>query len=135
MPERRIVMKFGACILYVPDVPAALAFYERAFGLERKFLHESNSYGELETGATRLAFVAEALAREHAGQFHPSRPGQPPLAAEVVFVTDDVEAAFRVALGAGAYELKRPEQKPWGQVVAYVRDLNGFLVELCTAWD
>jgi catechol 2,3-dioxygenase-like lactoylglutathione lyase family enzyme len=128
-------MKFGACILYVPDVPAALEFYERAFGLERKFLHESNSYGELATGATRLAFAAEALAAEHAGKFDASRPGQPPQAAEVVFVTDNVEAAFRVALDAGAEELKRPEQKPWGQVVAYVRDLNGFLVELCTAWD
>jgi len=26
-----------------------------------------------------------------------------------------------------------PVAKPWGQVVSYVRDVNGFLVELCTA--
>jgi hypothetical protein len=26
-----------------------------------------------------------------------------------------------------------PVSKPWGQTVAYVRDLDGFLVELCTA--
>jgi hypothetical protein len=25
-----------------------------------------------------------------------------------------------------------PEQMPWGQTVAYVADLDGFLVELCT---
>ncbi|MFO0110274.1 MAG: VOC family protein, partial [Alphaproteobacteria bacterium] len=31
-----------------------------------------------------------------------------------------------------AAPLKKPEQKPWGQTVAYVRDLNGFLVEICS---
>jgi lactoylglutathione lyase len=128
-------MKLAACILYVPDVPAALSFYERAFGLKRKFLHESNTYGELATGATRLAFAAEVLASENAGKFRPSRPDEPAQAAEVVFVTEDVAAALEVALQAGATKLKAPEQKPWGQTVAYVRDLNGFLVELCTAWD
>ncbi len=25
-----------------------------------------------------------------------------------------------------------PNTKPWGQVVAYVRDLDGFLIEICT---
>jgi lactoylglutathione lyase len=25
-----------------------------------------------------------------------------------------------------------PTKKPWGQTVAYVRDLDGHLVELCT---
>ena len=32
-------MRLGYIIVYVPDVPAALDFYERAFGLERRFLH------------------------------------------------------------------------------------------------
>lgn len=128
-------MKFGACILYVPDVPAALAFYEKAFGLTTKFLHESKTYGELATGATRLAFASEAMVKDHAGSFRASRPDEPPQAAEVVLVAQDVEAAYQGALKAGATKLKDPEQKPWGQTVAYVRDLNGFLVELCTAWD
>ena len=26
-----------------------------------------------------------------------------------------------------------PQEKPWGQVVAYVKDLNGIIVELCTS--
>jgi lactoylglutathione lyase len=26
-----------------------------------------------------------------------------------------------------------PKKKPWGQTVAYVRDLDGFLVEICTS--
>jgi len=28
--------------------------------------------------------------------------------------------------------VSEPETKPWGQTVAYVRDRNGFLVELCS---
>lgn len=28
--------------------------------------------------------------------------------------------------------VKEPQQKPWYQMVGYVRDLNGFLVEICT---
>ena len=48
-------MKFGYTIIYVPDVPASLRFFEDAFGFARRFLHESNTYGELETGETTLA--------------------------------------------------------------------------------
>lgn len=127
-------MKLGYCILYVPDVPTALAFYERAFGLSRRFLHESNTYGELETGTTRLAFAAETLAKTH-GDFRPSRLSEKPCAMELALVTDDVAAAVERAVAAGATLHASPEQKPWGQTVAYVRDPNGFLIELCTAID
>jgi len=47
-------------------------------------------------------------------------------------VTDDVRAAFARAVAAGAVALMPPKDKPWGQTVGYVRDLNGALVELCT---
>jgi lactoylglutathione lyase len=48
-------------------------------------------------------------------------------------VTDDVDAAYERALAAGATSAAEPDDKPWGQRIAYVRDLNGILVELCTA--
>jgi lactoylglutathione lyase len=51
-------MKFGYTIIYVPDVTASLVFFEKAFGFTRRFLHESGDYGELETGATTLAFAS-----------------------------------------------------------------------------
>jgi len=124
-------MKFGYCILYVPDVPAALTFYERAFGFSRKFLHESNSYGELATGATRLSFASEELAASH-GAFRPNRLSDDACAMEVAFVTDDVQAAYERAVAAGAHAHKPPSAMPWGQTVGYVRDPNGFLIELCT---
>ena len=48
-------MKLGYTIIYVPNVEASLAFFERAFGLKQKFLHESGTYGELDTGETTLS--------------------------------------------------------------------------------
>jgi lactoylglutathione lyase len=58
-------MPFGSTIISVPDVAALLAFFTRAFGLARRFLHESGTYGELETRATTLAFAAHELGETH----------------------------------------------------------------------
>ena len=124
-------MKLGYVILYVADVPAAVSFYERAFGLVRRFVHESNQFAEMETGGTALAFADETLV---AGDldFQPVRPGGLPPGIEVALVTEDVDAAVEQAVAVGAVLVKPPVRKPWGQTVAYVRDPHGFLVELCT---
>jgi catechol 2,3-dioxygenase-like lactoylglutathione lyase family enzyme len=125
-------MRLGYVILYVPDVAAALAFYAAAFGLARRFLHESGAYGEMETGGTALAFAAEAMVEGNGLAFRASRAGEPPAAAEVGLLTEDVAAAYARAVAAGAAPCLPPTQKPWGQTVSYVRDLNGFLVEICS---
>ena len=125
-------MKFGYAILYVEDVEKTVSFYEKAFGLKRKMV-VPGEFGELETGSTRLAFAA----RSHATTLFtiPIQEGgvdKPAAPMEIALVTPDVEKAFDKAVAAGAIALATPTQKPWGQTVAYVRDDNGFLVELCT---
>jgi hypothetical protein len=50
----------------------------------------------------------------------------------IAFATDDVPAACKKAIAEGASDYKEPIKKPWRQTVAYVRDNNGFLVELCS---
>jgi uncharacterized glyoxalase superfamily protein PhnB len=64
-PKKVTAMQLGYTILYVPDVPATLKFYE-------------------------------------------------------------------AAIAAGAQPMRPVEVMPWGQTMAYVADINGFLVELCT---
>ncbi|WP_310384196.1 VOC family protein [Roseateles sp.] len=127
-------MKFAYTIAYVADVAASLAFYEAAFGLATRFLHESGSYGELETGATALAFVDHATARDSVGaDYVAAGSSAAPLGIEIGLVCDDVAAAFERAVKAGATALNAPKTKPWGQTVAYLRCPDGTLVELCTA--
>jgi catechol 2,3-dioxygenase-like lactoylglutathione lyase family enzyme len=124
-------IRLGYVIIYVPDVTAALDFYERAFGVAQRFLHESGQYGELETGTTTLAFAEEQLTGT-CHLFEPNRVERKAAGAEVAFVVPDVNAAFKRAVDAGATPAVEPTKKPWGQTVSYVRDLNGFLVEVCS---
>jgi len=126
-------MKFGYTIVYVPDVAAAMRFYADAFGFGVRFLHESGDYGELETGATTLAFASHALGEANfpRGVVRASE-SERPLGVEIVFVTDDVDAACRAAVAQGGVVLTEPTQKPWGQTLAYVRAPDGTLIELCT---
>ena len=116
----------------MPDVPAAIAFYEKSFGLERNFLAEDADFGELKTGETKLAFATEDLGDSHfeGGFMRPS--AERPFNVEIALVFDDVGAAFARAVENGASALSEPTQKSWGQVVAYVRDPFGTLVELAT---
>jgi uncharacterized glyoxalase superfamily protein PhnB len=125
-------MKFGYTLLYVEDVEKTVVFYESAFGLQRKLLHE-NGYGELDTGATTLGFVSREVVESNVVEYTRPDPNGPAPAVEIAFVTDDVAAAYEKAVKTGAAAVAPPKEKPWGQTVAYVRDLNGFLVELCTA--
>jgi lactoylglutathione lyase len=126
-------MKLGYTIVYVPDVAASLSFFEQAFGLRRRFLHESGDYGELDTGETTLAFAALALGAAHFPDgFVAASQSAQPLGMEIALVTSDVAAAHGKALACGAQELLAPEAKPWGQIVSYVRAPDGTLIELCT---
>ena len=127
-------MKFAYAIVYVANVAGSLAFFERAFGLQRRFLHESGSYGELESGATTLSFAAHQIARTNLGHdYVAADTSVKPLGVEIGLVTGDVAVACAHAVSCGASLLAAPTTKPWGQVVAYVRCPDGTLVELCTA--
>ncbi len=115
------------------SVPETIAFYEKAFGLEPGMVTPTNEYAEMKTGGTKLAFAATHFVKTlMALRFEDAALGKAAPPMEVGLVTDDVEAAFAKAVAAGAVSVKKPEKKPWGQIVGYVRDNNGFLVELCT---
>ena len=127
-------LSLGYVVLYVKDVSATLTFYEAAFGVSRRFYNDDHgkAYGELETGAARLAFYSFELAKAQVKEFAAASPGQPPLGVEIALITADVPALYARALKAGATSVSEPAAKPWGQTVACVRDNSGYLVELGT---
>ena len=124
-------MQLRYTILYVEDVTETIEFYEQAFGLKRKMIHASGDYGELSTGDTRLAFSSKELMTQigkSPGDVDPSAP-----TFEIAFETELVVRQLERAVQAGATLVQQAQEMPWGQTTAYVRDNNGFLVELCTA--
>jgi uncharacterized glyoxalase superfamily protein PhnB len=127
------MIKFGYTMLYVKDVIQAVAFYEKAFGLKQRFVDESQRYAEMETGETTLSFAANELAKSNLLlQFVENDRTNLPAGIEVGLVTDDVEGIYMQAIEAGALAVAEPKVKLWGQTVAYVRDLDGVLVEICS---
>lgn len=126
-------MKFRRMIFYVRDVPRAVAFYSRAFGLEQHMIAPGDCYAELESGETLMAFASMELAVANLAEGVTAHdPADRPLAVEIGFMTDDVEAAYMGAVDAGATPVSAPVKKPWGQTVAYVRDPDGILVEVAS---
>jgi len=124
-------MIYRYTILYVDDVPTALAFYERAFGLARAFLHEGQDYGVLATGETMLSFGSYELQRQIGRTPARADPASPVFG--ISFETDNVAAAYDQAMGAGATGLHPPKTMDWGQTTAHVADPFGYEIELCTA--
>ncbi|MDG5816908.1 VOC family protein [Chitinispirillales bacterium ANBcel5] len=122
-------MKLTYVIIYVEDVVKATQFYNLAFGLEVKFIHESNMYAEMKSGETTLSFAANSMLEANTG-IEPLKGVKNCF--EIALTTDDVKGALDKAVSNGARIIKEPQTKPWGQVVAYVQDPFGTIVEICT---
>jgi lactoylglutathione lyase len=123
-------LKFKYTILYVDDVVETFSFYEKAFGLKKKMLHESGEYGELDTGSTTLSFSSLKLMKK-LGK-NPAKANLKAPTFEIAFETDNIKTALSKALVAGASLVQDATDMPWGQTIAYVTENNGFLVEICT---
>lgn len=126
-------MKYGYTIYYVENVENTIEFYERAFGFKRKFITPEKDYGELDSGETTIAFGSLALGQSNfKNGFERIKNKEKPIGMEMVFVTEQIDKDFTTALNEGAIELEKVVEKPWGQKVGYVKDINGILIEICT---
>ena len=124
-------MRFGYVIMYVKDVSDTMNFYEKAFGLKCRFFDESGAYAEMETGQTILAFVSEEMIKTSLS-FQLNRKSKKSAGIEIGFVSEDVQKQFEKAVESGAQSIMNPIKKPWGQVVSYVKDINGCIIEICS---
>lgn len=126
-------MKYGYTIFYVDKVEETIQFYEKAFGFQRKFITPEKDYGELLSGETTIAFASIELGKSNFKKgFYKIADSQQAIGMEMAFVSENIEEDVQKAIEAGAIEWEKIVEKPWGQKVAYVRDINGILIEICT---
>ena len=131
-----MTVRLGYVFIFVPDVPAAVEFFERAFGLECQYLDASGMFAELATGDTVLAFAEDDYASSANGIAHQrSGPAGASPGISFTFVSDDVPADWQRAVDAGAEVVAAPAPKPWGQVVGYLRDPQGLIIEVASPVD
>ena len=123
----------GWVIIYVPDVPDALDFYERAFGLRRTFVNPPADFGQLDTGQTALAFANRTRAEhEIGGTYQQPDPAAEPFNVEICLVFADPHTAYRHAITAGCTPVTEPQAKPHGQTTGFLRDPYGTLIEIAS---
>ena len=126
-------IKYAYTILYVSDVPKTMEFYQNTFEFEQKLLTPENDYGEVKSGTTTIAFANLELGKSNfKNGFTPSTNMDKPFGIEMAFTTSKVEALIERAIVNGAIRLSETVVKPWGQKVGYVRDINGFIIEICS---
>ena len=105
-------MRFAAAVVFVDDVDATMAFYERAVGFTRKFYDPQYGFGEMDTGSATLAFGSHACADlVTRGAYERLAAGA---SIEIAFTMDEVEPVFRKAVEEGAEAVTEPWSPPWG---------------------
>ena len=128
------MIKYTYTILYVENVTKSIEFYIKSFGFSRKFVTEENDYGEIITGETTISFASKNLANSNLKNgFIESDLKNKPFGIELGFVTENVAETIESVKNNGGIIIEEPKQKPWGQIFAYIRDLDGFLIEICTS--
>ncbi len=133
LQTKEMDVQFAYTILYVKDVPKTMEFYKKSFGFQEKMLTPEKDYGEIKSGITTLAFANLELGKSNFKKgFIESDLNKKPFGFELAFTTSNVEKTMESAINNGAVLLAQSVIKPWGQTVGYIRDLNGFIIEICT---
>ena len=123
-------MRYGATVLYVDDVSAAIDFYVRAFGIAVRFRDDALGFAELDTGGTTLALASHSIGEYLMPGVYVRPEGGRPAGVELGFFTEDVPGRFAELTAAGAEPIAAPKRMPWGLEVAYLRAPDGTLLGL-----
>jgi catechol 2,3-dioxygenase-like lactoylglutathione lyase family enzyme len=126
--------------LAVEDLERSMAFY-RALGFESpgivgtEFVGDAEHPGgsavmfELQGGLILALYGRDDLAKDAQVPLGPASSGEFSIG-HLVASRDAVDAAFALAVAAGAEALAGPHDRPWGIYSAYFRDPDGHLWEL-----
>ncbi len=115
-------------VLYVSDLEASRAFYEKTLGFPVK--QTDTGYVEFATGGVPLALMSLQAAADLTAQ-KPSGGGAPRFSLSLGEVPD-VDKTYEELRAAGVKFLKAPVTQPWGQRTTHLSDPDGNLWEVYT---
>ena len=119
----------------VNDVDEALKFYTEGLGMSIQMDVSNGGFRWVTVGSPDQPGLGVVLSEPHAGRSQADgdalqallTKGQLP---SIVFLTDDVDAAFERLRAHGAEVLQEPIEQPWGPKDCAFRDPSGNLVRI-----
>ncbi len=110
--------------LFVDDLRASIAFYERVLGFGREG-ERPGGYTPLTRGEARIALNLRAeLPADH--PIRPAAQDRPGRGVEIVLEVDDVEAMYRHVVEAGWRRSAELTRQPWGLTDFRLVDPDGY---------
>jgi len=116
--------------LVVQGAAEAIRFYERAFGATEIFrlpMGDRIGHAEIRIGDSVVMLADEFPDMDHLG---PKSRGGP--TASFLIYCEDVDSAWRQAIGAGGTSEREPEDQFWGDRMGTLRDPFGHRWSLAT---
>jgi catechol 2,3-dioxygenase-like lactoylglutathione lyase family enzyme len=118
-------------ILAVADVDRSLAFYRDLLGFAVDALYDDPPYASLSRAGMRLSLAEQGHPAEDRPGVSMSAPADPAVAdAVLVLEVADCLAVHEELVARGAPMLAPPYSPPWGGHRFFVRDPDGFLLEV-----
>ncbi|MCC6833056.1 MAG: VOC family protein [Thermoleophilia bacterium] len=118
-------------ILAVADVDRSVAFYRDMLGFEVEAVYDDPPYASLVRAGMRLSLAEQGHpADDRPGVLMVAPPDPSSAAAVLVLEVADCLAVHADLLAAGADMLAPPFSPPWGGHRFFLRDPDGFLVEV-----
>ena len=124
-------MRLDGFGLFVEDMGKMIRFYRDVLGFEIKEAEDTSNVYLVKDGTLFLLYgrrdFEKMTSRKYA--YVKGLNGHSEIAL-YVDTFDEVDAAFRDAVGKGAEPVLEPETEPWGQRTCYIADPEGNLIEI-----
>ncbi|WP_405682266.1 VOC family protein [Streptomyces sp. NBC_01238] len=123
------------CHITVNDMDESLAFYRDALGLEVRNDVASGGFRWVTLGSAAQPDVEIVVSEPHAGRSQADGDALQELLTkgvlpQIIFRTDDLDAAFEKVRVSGAEVLQEPVDQPWGPRDCAFRDPSGNMVRI-----
>ena len=124
-------MRLDGFGLFVEDMGKMIRFYRDVLGFEIKEAEDTSNVYLVKDGTLFLLYGRRDFEKMTRRKYAYVRGlnGHSEIAL-YVDTFDEVDAAFRDAVGKGAEPVLEPETEPWGQRTCYIADPEGNLIEI-----
>lgn len=123
--------KYMAVGIKVSDFDKAFAYYTEVLELKPKTVDKENKFAEIKLGELVIALLTKDTLDGMCGSENIGNNSSNVFAVEV----DDINKAHTELREKGVKFVQEPKTTPWGQKVAYFKDIEGYMWEISEKFE